>query len=138
MAADATAREYETVEADHRESAKAAAELLVATSAEHAQLKADAVIAQREEEELNAAHDRLAGHQRLVSLAEADGTVNVWGDAARLRLLRGTEDADERGVRDADVGGMKNPARRCRGGVFVGEVPVVIGMVPDRRVGVSR
>jgi hypothetical protein len=48
-------------------------------------------------------------------------------------VLRGAEDADECGVGDADVGGMKNPARRCRGGVFVGEVPVVIGIVPGRR-----
>ena len=51
--------------------------------------------------------------------------------------MRGTEDAEECGVVSADVVGMKNPARRCRGGVFIGEVPVVVGQVPDRQQSVD-
>ena len=46
------------------------------------------------------------------------------------QLLRGVEDADECGVVGADGVGRENPAGRCRSGVFVGVVPVVVGMVP--------
>ena len=44
-------------------------------------------------------------------------------------VLPGVEDADEWGVVGADGGGCENPAGRCCGGVFVGEVPVVVGKV---------
>jgi hypothetical protein len=46
------------------------------------------------------------------------------------RVLPGAEGADERCVVRADGAGRENPAGRCCGGVFIGEVPVVVGMVP--------
>src|SRR5689334_1902052 len=48
----------------------------------------------------------------------------------RPALLPGAEGADERCVVRADGAGRENPAGRCCGGVFIGEVPVVVGMVP--------
>ncbi|HMI23141.1 MAG TPA: hypothetical protein VK594_01510, partial [Streptosporangiaceae bacterium] len=45
-------------------------------------------------------------------------------------VLPGAEGADERCVVRADGAGRENPAGRCCGGVFIGEVPVVVGMVP--------
>jgi hypothetical protein len=45
-------------------------------------------------------------------------------------VLPGAEDADVWGVVGADGAGRENPAGLCCGGVFIGEVPVVVGMVP--------
>ena len=71
-------------------------------------------------------------------VADARGRLEQAADEERTcaetelaaRLLPGAEGADERCVVRADGAGRENPAGRCCGGVFIGEVPVVVGMVP--------
>ncbi|MGL5850482.1 MAG: hypothetical protein ACRCZD_06810 [Phycicoccus sp.] len=97
-AADKTAAEHDAAEIEYRAAAEAAAGRLIAARGEQTQLEAEAESAQREETHLRDTHARLAGHDRLIALAEADGQVNVWGDAGRLRsaladAFRESEDA---------------------------------------------
>ena len=75
----------------------------LAAAGDLARHQGEAENAAKDEERLRAAHDRLAGDLRLVTLAEAEGTIDVWGDAARLRsaLTDAVRDAEQHALGEA-------------------------------------
>ena len=93
------------------------ADIIAATEPLHGSLRRQTLTALRS----------LFGHAKKTGTIFRDPTRGVRDGK---RLLPGAEGADERCVVRADGAGRENPAGRCCGGVFIGEVPVVVGMVP--------
>ena len=119
--AEEQAAGYEEAETDFREQAKKAGDAAAAAGIEHQGLAAESKAAQEAEQQLQDRHTRLAHHEQLIMLAEADRQINVWGDAERLRhaltdaaavaeaaaLLIAVEAAeDERMLASVDTGGL--------------------------------
>lgn len=102
-AAEDAAEEHDGVEREHREAATAAGTEIAAASGDHARLVAEAREVAGDEERLQRAHAALAEHPRLLELGEADGAIDVWGDAATLRrrLDEAARKADDDALRTA-------------------------------------
>ena len=84
-AAEEQAAEYEEAETDFREQAKKTGDAAAAAGIEHQGLAAESKAAHEAERQLQDRHTRLAYHEQLIALAEADHHIDVWGDAERLR-----------------------------------------------------
>lgn len=84
QAAVEQAAQYLEAETEYREQMKQTGDGAVAAGISHQRLVAEASTAQEAEQQLRDRHTRLAHHQRLIALAEADQRIDVWGDAERL------------------------------------------------------
>ena len=84
-AAEEQAASHEGAETDFLEQANKAGDAAAAAGIEHRALAAESESAQEADQQLQDWHTRLAYHQQLIALAEADRHIDVWGDAERLR-----------------------------------------------------
>lgn len=83
--ADAAVARHAAERDRQREQASQAAAEATTHAVDATRLAAESEQASEHEGRLRDAHDALAGHSRLVALAEAERVIDVWGDAARVR-----------------------------------------------------